>query len=149
MRVMVLVKSTKDSEAGTMSSTELLETMGKFKVQPRPCQRRCVVGRRRPPAIVSRQAGGAFDGQDRTVTDGSSAATDELVSGFWLWQVTNMDKAIEWVKRCPNPMPGPSEIESRPLFESPDFDDAMTSALVESRAQMTGSPRQTPSRVRR
>lgn len=68
----------------------------------------------------------AFDGSSRTVVDGPFAETGELVAGFWLWQVRDMDEALVWVKRCPNPMPGPSEIEIRPVFEAADFGDAMT-----------------------
>jgi len=68
----------------------------------------------------------AFDGPDRTVVDGPFAATGELVAGFWLWQVRDMAEAVDWVRRCPNPMPGPSEIEIRPLFEAADFGAALT-----------------------
>jgi hypothetical protein len=71
----------------------------------------------------------AFDGPRRTVADGPFAATSELVAGYWLWQVKNMEEAVEWVRRCPNPMPGPSEIEIRPIFEASDFGAAMTPEL--------------------
>ena len=73
----------------------------------------------------------AFDGPERTVIDGPFGATGELVAGFWLWQVRDMDEAVEWVKRCPNPMPGPSEIEIRPVAEAADFGDALTPELAE------------------
>ena len=73
----------------------------------------------------------AFDGPSRTVIDGPFAETRELVAGFWLWQVKDMAEAVEWVKRCPNPMPGPSEIEIRPVFEAADFGEALTSELAE------------------
>lgn len=73
----------------------------------------------------------AFDGGGRTVIDGPFAQTSELVAGFWLWQVRDMDEAVEWVKRCPNPMPGPSEIEIRPLFEAADFGDALSPDIAE------------------
>ena len=73
----------------------------------------------------------AFDGPSRTVIDGPFAATEELVAGSWLWEVKDMAEAVEWVKRCPNPMPGPSEIEIRPVFEIPDFGEAMTPELAE------------------
>ena len=73
----------------------------------------------------------AFDGPSRTVIDGPFAETKELVAGFWLWEVKDMAEAVEWVKRCPNPMPGPSEIEIRPLFEAADFGDALTPEVAE------------------
>jgi hypothetical protein len=73
----------------------------------------------------------AFDGPNRTVTDGPFAETKELVAGFWIWEVKDMDEAVEWVKRCPNPMPGPSEIEIRPIFEAEDFGAEFTPELRE------------------
>jgi hypothetical protein len=123
MRVMVLVKATKESEAGTMPSTELLEAMGKFNeelVNAGIMQ----AGEGLHPSTKGKRV--AFDGPSRTVIDGPFAETSELVAGFWLWQVKDMAEAVEWVKRCPNPMPGPSEIEIRPIFEAADFGDALT-----------------------
>lgn len=123
MRVMVLVKATNDSEAGTMPSTELLEAMGKFNeelVNAGIMQ----AGEGLHPSAKGKRV--AFDGPNRTVIDGPFAATGELVAGFWLWQVKDMAEAVEWVKRCPNPMLGPSEIEIRPVFEAADFGDALT-----------------------
>ncbi|MDP2373491.1 YciI family protein [Reyranella sp.] len=123
MRVMVLVKATTDSEAGTMPSTELLEAMGKFNeelVNADIMQ----AGEGLHPSAKGKRV--AFDGPNRTVIDGPFAATGELVAGFWLWQVKDMAEAVEWVKRCPNPMLGPSEIEIRPVFEAADFGDALT-----------------------
>ncbi|MDP1965677.1 MAG: YciI family protein [Reyranella sp.] len=123
MRVMVLVKATTDSEAGTMPSTELLEAMGKFNeelVNAGIMQ----AGEGLHPSAKGKRV--AFDGPNRTVIDGPFAATGELVAGFWLWQVKDMAEAVEWVKRCPNPMLGPSEIEIRPVFEAADFGDALT-----------------------
>ncbi len=73
----------------------------------------------------------AFDGESRTVLDGPFAATSELVAGFWIWQVKDMDEAVAWARRCPNPMPGPSEIEIRPFYELADFGEAMTPDLAE------------------
>ena len=73
----------------------------------------------------------AFDGAKRTVIDGPFSATNELVAGFWLWEVKNMAEAVEWVQRCPNPMPGPSELEIRPIYEMADFGDALTPELAE------------------
>ncbi len=123
MRVMVLVKATKDSEAGLMPSTELLEAMGKFNeelVNAGIMQ----AGEGLKPSSQGKRV--AFDGPSRTVIDGPFAETRELVAGFWLWEVKDMDEAVAWVKRCPNPMPGPSEIEIRPLYEMADFQDLLT-----------------------
>lgn len=127
MRVVVFVKATEDSEAGKMPSTELLEAMGKFNeelVNAGIMQ----AGEGLHPS--SRGARVAFDGANRMVIDGPFAETKELVAGFWIWTVKDMDEAIAWVKRCPNPMPGPSEIEIRPVFEAADFGDALTPEIV-------------------
>ena len=123
MRVMVLVKATTDSEAGAMPSTELIEAMGRFNEELVNAGI-LVAGEGLQPSANGKRV--AFDGPRRTVVDGPFAATRELVAGFWLWQVSDMAEAVAWVKRCPNPMPGPSEIEIRPLLEAPDFGDAMT-----------------------
>ncbi len=128
MRVMVLVKATKDSEAGVMPSTELLEAMGKYNeklVEAGILQ----AGEGLHPSAKGKRV--AFDGPHRTVIDGPFAATSELVAGFWFWQVKDMAEAVEWVKRCPNPMLGPSEIEIRPLFEMADFADVLTPEVTE------------------
>ncbi|MCY4074366.1 MAG: YciI family protein [Acidobacteria bacterium] len=128
MRVMVLVKATEASEAGTLPSTEELEAMGRFNeelVEAGILQ----AGEGLHPSSKGKRV--AFDGPERTVVDGPFAATGELVAGFWLWQVRDMAEAVEWVKRCPNPMPGPSEIEIRPVLEAPDFGDALTPELAE------------------
>jgi hypothetical protein len=128
MRVMVLVKATKDSEAGLMPSTELLEAMGKFNeelVNAGIMQ----AGEGLKPSSQGKRV--AFNGESRTVVDGPFAATSELVAGFWLWQVEDMDEAVAWVKRCPNPMPGPSEIEIRPVYEMADFGEALTPEVAE------------------
>ena len=127
MRVMVLVKATTDSEAGVMPSTELLEAMGKFNEELVEAGI-LVAGEGLKPSADGKRV--AFDGPRRTVVDGPFAATRELVAGFWLWQVRDMAEAVAWVKRCPNPMPGPSEIEIRPVIEAPDFGDAMTPELA-------------------
>ncbi|MHB1219881.1 MAG: YciI family protein [Alphaproteobacteria bacterium] len=118
MRVMVLVKATKDSEAGTMPSMELLTAMGKFNEQLANAGI-LLAGEGLKASSHGKRV--AFDGAGRTVIDGPFAATSELVAGFWLWQVKDMEEAVEWVKRCPNPMLGPSEIEIRPVFEAADF----------------------------
>jgi hypothetical protein len=133
MRVMVLVKATKDSEAGVMPSTELLEAMGKFNetlVNAGIMQ----AGEGLHPSSKGKRV--VFDGASRTVVDGPFAATNELVAGFWIWQVKDMAEAVEWVKRCPNPMPGKSEIEIRPLFEAADFGDALTPELAEQEERL-------------
>lgn len=127
MRVVVFVKATEDSEAGIMPTTELLEAMGKYNeelVNAGIMQ----AGEGLHPS--SRGARVAFDGPNRLVIDGPFAETKELVAGFWIWTVKDMDEAIAWVKRCPNPMPGPSEIEIRPVFEMEDFGDAMTPEIA-------------------
>ena len=123
MRVMVLVKATKDSEAGIMPSTELLEAMGKYNEELAGAGI-LLAGEGLQPSAKGKRV--AFDGPGRSVSDGPFAETGELVAGFWLWQVKDMAEAVEWVQRCPNPMPGPSEIEIRPVFEMADFGDAMT-----------------------
>ena len=123
MRVMVLVKATKDSEAGVMPSTELLEAMGEYNEELINAGI-LLAGEGLHPSAKGKRV--AFDGAGRTVIDGPFAETRELVAGFWLWKVKDMAEAVEWVKRCPNPMPGPSEIEIRPVFEAADFGDALT-----------------------
>ena len=118
MRVMVLVKATGDSEAGTMPAAGMLEAMGRYNDEL------IAAGILRDADGLKPSSAGkriAFDGPDRTVVDGPFAATRELVAGFWLWEVKDIDEAVAWVKRCPNPMPGPSEIEIRPLYEPADF----------------------------
>ena len=128
MRVMVLVKATKDSEAGTMPTTELLTAMGKFNEELVNAGI-MIAGEGLHPSSKGKRV--AFDGPNRSVVDGPFAATSELVAGFWLWQVKDMDEAVAWAKRCPNPMPGPSELEIRPVFEAADFGDALTPELAE------------------
>ena len=124
MRVMVLVKATADSEAGAMPSTELLEAMGAFNESLIEAGVMLGGDGLKPSSLGKRVA---FNGTDRTVSDGPFGVVNELVAGFWLWEVRDLDEAVEWVKRCPNPMPGPSEIEIRPLYEKEDFAEAMTS----------------------
>ncbi|WAH56040.1 YciI family protein [Pseudomonas silvicola] len=119
MRVMVLVKATEASEKGDLPSSELLEAMGKFNHELVAAGIVRAADGLKPSSQGKRVA---FDGPARSVVDGPFAATRELVAGFWLWEVEDMDEAIDWVKRCPNPMPGPSEIEIRPLYERADFE---------------------------
>ncbi len=128
MRVMVLVKATEDSEAGAMPSTELLEAMGKYNEELAKAGI-LLAGEGLHPSSKGKRV--AFDGPGRTITDGPFTETRELVAGFWLWKVKDMAEAVEWVKRCPNPMPGRSEIEIRPVFEAADFGDALTPEVAE------------------
>ena len=124
MRVIVLVKATSDSEAGAMPSSELIEAMGRYN------QELVDAGIMRAGDGLKPSSQGkrvAFEGEDRTVMDGPFPAVNELVAGFWLWEVKDMDEALEWVKRSPNPMPGPSVMEVRPLYELSDFAEAMAS----------------------
>jgi hypothetical protein len=133
MRVMVLVKATRDSEAGLMPSTDLLEAMGRFN-QELADAGILLAGEGLHPSSKGKRV--AFDGASRTVIDGPFDATGELVAGFWLWQVKDMAEALDWVKRCPNPMPGPSEIEIRPLFEAEDFGAALTPEIAAAEARL-------------
>ena len=121
MRVMVLVKATEDSEKGfvrTPETTEMLEAMGRFNDELTKAGIMLAGDGLKPSSQGKRIA---FNGPGRRVIDGPFAETRELVAGFWLWEVKDMDEAVAWVKRCPNPMPGPSEIEIRPLYEMADF----------------------------
>jgi hypothetical protein len=128
MRVMVIVKATEDSEAGLLPSTELLEAMGKFNEQLVNAGIMLTGDGLKPSSQGKRIA---FDGASRAVIDGPFAETRELVAGFWVWQVRDMAEAVEWVKRCPNPMPGPSEIEIRPFYEMSDFGEALTPEVAD------------------
>lgn len=119
MRVMVLVKATTDSESGALPSPELLAAMGAFNAALIDAGI-MKMGEGLKPSSKGKRI--AFDGDRRSVIDGPFSATSELVAGFWLWEVKNLDEAVEWAKRCPNPMPGPSEIEIRPLYELADFE---------------------------
>ena len=121
MRVMVLVKATEDSEKGFVPTPEtmaMMEAMGKFNDE---LQKAGILRAADGLTPSSKGKRVAFDGPNRLVTDGPFAETKELIAGFWLWEVKDMDEAVTWVKRCPNPMPGPSEIEIRPLYEMADF----------------------------
>jgi hypothetical protein len=133
MRVMVMVKATEDSEAGVMPSTELLTQMGEFNEELVKAGV-MLAGEGLHPSSEGKRV--RFSGKDRTVTDGPFAETKELVAGYWLWQVRSMDEAIEWAKRCPNPMEGESEIEIRPVFETEDFGEELTPELREQDARL-------------
>lgn len=127
MRFMVMVKATKDSEAGAPPSQELLEAMMAYN------EELVKAGIMKGGDGLQPSSKGArvqFDGAKRSVVDGPFAETKELVAGYWLWECASLEEAIAWVKRCPNPMPGPSEIEIRPLFELADFGEIVTPETV-------------------
>jgi hypothetical protein len=128
MKVIVMVKATQDSEAGVMPSEQLLTEMGNYNEELVKAGI-MLAGEGLHPS--SKGARIRFSGANRTVTDGPFTETKELVAGFWIWQVQSMEEAIAWVKRCPNPMPGESEIEIRPVFEMEDFGAEFTSELRE------------------
>jgi hypothetical protein len=141
MRFMILVKATRDSEAGVMPSEQMLAEMGRFNeelVKAGVMQ----AGEGLHPS--SKGARVRFAGKQRTVIDGPFSETKELVAGFWIWTCASMQEAIDWVKRCPNPMPGESEIEVRQIFEAEDFGAALTPELRAQeerlRSQIGGAP---------
>ena len=128
MRFMIIVKATKDSEAGVLPDKKLLTEMGKFNEELVKAGV-MLAGEGLQPS--SKGARVKFSGSKRTVTDGPFAETKELIAGFWLWQVKSREEAIAWVKRCPNPMQGESEIEIRQVFEAEDFGAEFTPELRE------------------
>jgi hypothetical protein len=128
MRFIVMVKATKWSEAGAMPSEKLLAEMGRFNEELAKAGI-MLAGEGLHPS--SKGARVRFSGKSRTVIDGPFAETKELVAGFWIWQVKSREEAIEWVKRCPNPMPEDSEIEIRQVFEAEDFGAELTPELRE------------------
>ena len=143
MRVMVFVKATEDSEKGirpTPETAEMFEAMGRFNEELRNAGV-LLAGDGLKPSSQGKRI--AFDGPGRTVIDGPFAAPRELVAGFWLWDVKDMDEAVAWVKRCPNPMLGPSEIEIRPLYEMADLQEFLTPKAAEihdrTRARLRGA----------
>lgn len=123
MRVMVIVKATADSEEGAPPDPAMLTAMSKYNEELANAGIMLFGDGLRPSKDGARVD---FDGPKRSVTDGPFAETKELVAGFWIWQVRSLDEAIEWVKRCPNPMPGPSTIEIRPFYELSDFAENIT-----------------------
>ena len=133
MRVMVIVKATAESEAGEMPSEQLLTEMGSYNEELVKAGI-MLAGEGLHPS--SKGARVRFSGKSRTVIDGPFAETKELIAGFWLWQVKSMAEAIEWVKRCPNPMPTESEIEIRPVFEAEDFGAEFTPELREQEERL-------------
>lgn len=126
MRVMVIIKASKDSEAGVMPSEQLLAEMGHFNEELVKAGVMLAGEGLHPSAKGVRVR---FSGSQRTVTDGPFTETKELIAGFWIWKVASMQEAIQWARRCPNPMEGESEIEIRPIFEAEDFGEAFTPQL--------------------
>src|ERR1700757_173905 len=134
MRFMVIVKATKNSEAGVLPSEKLLAEMGKFNEE---LTKAGVMLAGEGLQASSKGARVRFAGEKRTVIDGPFAETKELVAGFWLWKCASLQEAIEWVKRCPNPMPGEeAEIEIRQGFEAEDFGPALTPELREQEEKL-------------
>ncbi len=133
MRFMVIVKATADSEAGVMPSEELLAAMGRYN------EELVAAGVMKAGEGLQPSSKGArvrFSGSNRSVIDGPFAETKELIAGFWLWEVASLAECIEWVKRCPNPMPGDSEIEIRQVFEAADFGEEFTPELREQEERL-------------
>jgi len=133
MRFMIMIKATKDSEAGVMPGEQLLTEMGRFNEELVKAGV-MLAGEGLQPS--SKGARVKFSGDKRTVIDGPFAETKELIAGYWLWQVKSKEEAIEWVKRCPNPMPGESEIEIRQVFEADDFGAEFTPELREQEERL-------------
>ncbi|XYH95122.1 YciI family protein [Sorangium sp. So ce1128] len=133
MRFMILIKATKDSEAGVMPSEQLLTEMGKFNEELVKAGV-LVAGEGLHPSTKGARV--RFSGEKRTVIDGPFAETKELIAGFWLWEVKSKEEAIEWVKRCPNPMYEESEIEIRQVFTADDFGPALTPELREQEERL-------------
>ena len=124
MKVMVIVKATRNSEAGQMPSEKLLADMGKYNEELVKAGV-MLAGEGLHPSSKGKRV--RFAGSKRTVVDGPFAETKELIAGFWIWQVRSMEEALEWVRRCPDPMPGEEgELELRPIFEAEDFGEAYT-----------------------
>ena len=142
MRFIVMVKATKDSEAGVMPTEKMFAEMGKFNEELVKAGI-MLAGEGLQPS--SKGARVRFSGTKRTVIDGPFAETKELVAGFWIWKVKSKEEAIEWVKRCPNPMPTDSEIEIRQIFEAEDFGRELTPEVRAQeerlRARLTGNAR--------
>jgi hypothetical protein len=133
MRVMVMVKASPESEAGDMPSTELLAAMGRFN-EELVAAGVMLAGEGLHPSSKGKRV--RFSGTSRSVVDGPFTETKELVAGYWLWQVKSMEEAVEWVRRCPNPMQSDSEIEIRPVFEAEDFGAEFTPELREQEERL-------------
>ena len=140
MRVMVMVKATADSEAGVIGSEEMFTEMMKYNEQLVNAGIMLAGDGLKPTSEAKRVH---FSGTQRTVIDGPFTETKEIVAGFWLWQVKSMDEAVEWVKRCPNPMFTDSDIDIRPIYESEDFGEEFTAearAIEQNLRERTGNP---------
>ena len=133
MRCMVIVKASKDSEAGVMPREKLLAEMGKFNEELVKAGV-LLAGEGLQPSSKGKRV--RFSGENRTVIDGPFTETKELIAGFWLWQVRSMEEAVEWVKRCPSPHEGEAEIEIRPVFEAEDFAAELTPELREQEERL-------------
>jgi hypothetical protein len=133
MRVMVIVKANEESEAGVMPSEQLLREMGAYNEELVKAGVMLDGDGLKPSSAGARVR---FSGPQRTVIDGPFVETKELIAGYWIWQVESLDEAIEWVKRCPNPMSGESEIEIRPIFEAEDFGEQFTPELREQEERL-------------
>ena len=128
MRVMVMVKATKESEAGELPDKELLSKMGKFNEELVKAGI-MLAGDGLHPSSKGKRV--RFSGEKRTVIDGPFTETKELIAGYWMWQVRSMEEAVEWLKRCPNPHSGVTDVEIRPVFEAADFGEQLTPELRE------------------
>jgi hypothetical protein len=133
MRVMVIVKATQESEAGVMPSEQLIADMGKFNEELVKAGI-MLAGEGLHPSKRGKRV--HFSGKNRTVVDGPFAETKELIAGYWMWQVRSMDEAVEWVRRCPNPMLSDSDIEIRPVLEAADFGEAFTPELQQQEERL-------------
>jgi hypothetical protein len=133
MRVMVLIKATAESEANVMPSEQLLTEMGKYN-EALVKAGVMLAGEGLHPTSKGKRV--VFDGAARTIVDGPFTETKELIAGFWLWQVKSLEEAVEWLKRCPNPMPTTSVVEIRPVFEPDDFGPQLTPELREQEERL-------------
>ena len=147
MRVIVFVKATPESESGAPPTPELIEAMGKFNQELHEAGILLMAEGLKPTAHAKRVA---FNGATRTVTDGPFTETHEIVAGFWLWDVKDMNEAVAWVQRCPNPMTTPSDIDIRPIFSEAEFEAMLPEHLIPirrdriAREQADHASRQTP-----
>ncbi len=136
MKVMVIVKATQESEAGSPPDAEMLAAMGKYNEELIKAGIMLAAEGLKPTSAAKRVH---FDGASRTVIDGPFAETKEMIAGFWLWQVRSMEEAVEWLKKCPNPMVSASDVDIRPLFEMEDYakwDDTIGSNMTERREKL-------------
>ena len=136
MKVMVIVKATKESEASELPDAEMLAAMGRYNEELVKAGILLAAEGLKPTSAAKRVH---FDGPNRTVIDGPFAETKEMIAGFWLWQVRSMEEAVEWLKKCPNPMLSVSDVDIRPLFEMDDYaqwDDAVGSNMTERREKL-------------